>query len=70
MCYFNVLTVTPYKFTANVTEQPFSTKKPKFDLKASLAKPTSWSTHKGKLNAFKFENIYHKDIKEVKVKTK
>ncbi|XP_046551812.1 nucleolar and spindle-associated protein 1-like [Haliotis rubra] len=44
--------VTPFKFTGTLnTTMPDgkSTKKPFFDLKASLARPVTWRTHKGKL---------------------
>lgn len=50
---FNYLSsVTPFKFTGSLnTTMPDgkSSKKPSFDLKASLARPVTWRAHKGKL---------------------
>lgn len=50
---FSVL-VTPFKFTGSLNttvDGSRSVKKPSFDLKASLSKPMTWKSHKGKLKS-------------------
>jgi len=58
---------TPFKFKSNNLNQTTvaASPKKKFDLAASLSRPVTWKTHKGKLPSF---NDKRQDPKEVKIK--
>jgi hypothetical protein len=64
-------TATPFKFTATSTLNNTVTSSKKFDLKASLARPITWKTHKGKLKPLEDSTkspVYIKGHSAVKIK--
>nr|XP_022333096.1 nucleolar and spindle-associated protein 1-like isoform X1 [Crassostrea virginica] len=63
---------TPFKFNAslnNTLNGSMSAKKPTFDLQASLARPITWKTHKGKLKPLN-SNGYQTSVKTPTTQTR
>ncbi|XP_060068427.1 nucleolar and spindle-associated protein 1-like [Ylistrum balloti] len=63
--------VTPFKFSAsNTTLNDSKSTAKKFDLKASLARPITWKTHKGTLKPLETASLYSTAKGEPKVNVK